>query len=96
MLMNSVVHELSMGTMNSFWQPYMCCINTDQVLVFFNIYLFCFIHSADDILWIVSTSVIIHKIFETSSKASAAGSVQSLFLRRFLLVLTKFSFREED
>ena len=47
-----------------------------------------------------TTSTIIHKIFETNSsfhlKYSTTGKVQFLFFRRFLLVLTKFSFRVED
>ena len=37
MPMNSAVHELSIQTMNSFWQQHICCINTDQVSVFLNI-----------------------------------------------------------
>ena len=42
----------------------------------------------------------IHKIFETNSsfhvKQRTTGKVQFLFFSRFLLVLTKFSFWEED
>ena len=43
---------------------------------------------------------IIHKIFETNSsfhvKQHTVEKAQFLFLRIFLLVLTKFSFQEED
>ena len=43
---------------------------------------------------------IIHKIFETDSsfhvKQRTVGKVQVLFFCRFLLLLAKFSFREED
>ena len=42
----------------------------------------------------------IHKIFETNSsfhvKQRTTGKVQFLFFSSFLLVLTKFSFWEED
>ena len=42
----------------------------------------------------------LHKIFEKNSsfhvKLRTTGKVQFLFLKRLLLVLTKFSFREED
>ena len=42
----------------------------------------------------------VHKIFETNSsfhvKQRTTGKVQSLFLSSFLLVLTKFSFWEEE
>ena len=43
---------------------------------------------------------IIHKTFEINSgfhvKERTAGKVQFLFFKNFLLVLTKFSFRDED
>ena len=45
-------------------------------------------------------STIIPKIFEIKSsfhvKRRTTGKVHFLFFRRFLIVLTKFSFREED
>ena len=45
-------------------------------------------------------TTIIHKIFKGNSsfhvKIRTTGKVQFLFFRRFLLVLTKFSFREKD
>ena len=45
-------------------------------------------------------ATIIHKLFETNSsfhmKSHTTGKVQFLFFRRFLLILTKFSFPEED
>ena len=45
-------------------------------------------------------TTIIHKIFETNSsfhvKKRTTGKVPVLFFRKFLLILTKFLFREED
>ena len=46
-----------MDTMNSFRELYICCINSEPVLLFFNIYVFSFIHSNNEISWIVSSSV---------------------------------------
>ena len=49
---------------------------------------------------LVNVSTVIHKLFETNSsfnaKQSTTGKVQFLFFRSFLLVLEKYSFREED
>ena len=49
---------------------------------------------------IIKQTTIIHKTFWTNSsfhkKYRATGKVQFLFFRRFLLVLTKCSFREKD
>ena len=57
-------------------------------------------HSGEIVKTITVKSTIIHKIFETNSsfhvKYHTTGNVQFLFFRRFLLVQTKFSFREED
>ena len=57
-------------------------------------------HSGKIVKTITVKSTIIHKIFETNSsfhvKYHTTGNVQFLFFRRFLLVQTKFSFREED
>ena len=51
-------------------------------------------------LGIQRESTINHKIFETKSRfhvqQCTTGRIQFLFFRRFFLVLTKFSFREED
>ena len=48
----------------------------------------------------VRTPTIIHKIFETNSsfhvKQRTTGNIRFLFFRKFMLVLTKLSFWEED
>ena len=51
------------------------------------------------LVWILQVTVI-HKVLETNSsfhvKERTTGKVQFLFFRKFLLLLTKFSFWEED
>ena len=51
------------------------------------------------LVWILQ-GTIIHKVLETNSsfhvKERTTGKVQFLFFRKFLLLLTKFSFWEED
>ena len=51
------------------------------------------------LVWILQVTII-HKVLETNSsfhvKERTTGKVQFLFFRKFLLLLTKFSFWEED
>ena len=51
------------------------------------------------LVWILHITII-HKVLETNSsfhvKERTTGKVQFLFFRKFLLLLTKFSFWEED
>ena len=51
------------------------------------------------LVWILHITII-HKVLETNSsfhvKERTTGKVQFLFFREFLLLLTKFSFWEED
>ena len=51
------------------------------------------------LVWILQVTII-HKVLETNSsfhvKERTTGKVQFLFFREFLLLLTKFSFWEED
>ena len=51
------------------------------------------------LVWILHIAII-HKVLETNSsfhvKERTTGKVQFLFFRKFLLLLTKFSFWEED
>ena len=51
------------------------------------------------LVWILQVTTI-HKVLETNSsfhvKERTTGKVQFLFFRKFLLLLTKFSFWEED
>ena len=51
------------------------------------------------LVWILHIKII-HKVLETNSsfhvKERTTGKVQVLFFRKFLLLLTKFSFWEED
>ena len=51
------------------------------------------------LVWILHIAII-HKVLETNSsfhvKERTTGKVQFLFFREFLLLLTKFSFWEED
>ena len=51
------------------------------------------------LVWILQVTII-HKVLETNSsfhvKEGTTGKVQFLFFRKFLLLLTKFSFWEED
>ena len=51
------------------------------------------------LVWILQVTII-HKVLETNSsfhvKECTTGKVQFLFFRKFLLLLTKFSFWEED
>ena len=51
------------------------------------------------LVWILHVTII-HKVLETNSsfhvKERTTGKVQFLFFRKFLLLLTKFSFWEED
>ena len=51
------------------------------------------------LVWILQFTII-HKVLETNSsfhvKERTTGKVQFLFFRKFLLLLTKFSFWEED
>ena len=51
------------------------------------------------LVWILQVTII-HKVLETNSsfhvKERTTGKVQVLFFRKFLLLLTKFSFWEED
>ena len=51
------------------------------------------------LVWILQVTII-HKVLETNSsfhvKERTTGKVQFLFFRKFLLLLTKLSFWEED
>ena len=51
------------------------------------------------LVWILQVTII-HKVLETNSsfhvKERTTGKVQFLFFRKFLLLLTKFSFWGED
>ena len=51
------------------------------------------------LVWILQVTII-HKVLETNSsfhvKERTTGKVQFLFFRKLLLLLTKFSFWEED